>query len=103
MPIEEIHLNDIGTVIRVTLYDGSSVVDVSNASTLQLLFKKPDNTLLTKTAVLTGDGTDGQVQYITVAGDLNVMGKWAVQARIVDISSNEWKSSVSTFRVHDNL
>jgi len=103
MPVvEEIHVGDIGTIFRVTLMDGSSVLDVSGATTLEIIFKKPNNSNLTKTAILTGDGTDGIVQYTTVIGDLDSAGKWAMQANVV-LSAGSWKSNVSTFRVHENL
>jgi len=103
MPVvEEVHVGDIGTIFRVTLMDGSSALDVSGASTLQIIFKKPDNSNDTQTAVFTTDGTDGVVQYTSIAGDLDAAGKWAIQANVV-LPAGSWKSNVSTFRVHENL
>ena len=100
--IEEIHLNDIGTVFRDTLYDGSTVLDVSGASDIELIFKKPNKTLLTTTASLTTDGTDGQVQYTSASGDLDQLGEWQMQTR-VEFAPNQWFSNVQKFRVYKNL
>ena len=79
---EEVHVGDIGTIFRATMYDGSTVLDISGASTLQLIFAKPDGTTLTKTAVLTNDGTDGIMEYITVDGDLDTKGDWKIQGYV---------------------
>lgn len=103
----EIHLNDIGTVFRTTIKDKacdgtSSVLDVSAATTLNLIFKKPGGTVVTKSASFTTDGTDGQIEYITVDGDLDEVGNWQIQAYIV-LPSGSWRSDKGTFYVHENL
>ena len=105
--IEEAHVNDIGTIFSVTVYDtGStgttSVLDVSGATTKQIIFKKPTGTTLTKAAVFTTDGTDGKIQYVTVSDDLDSTGTWQLQAYIV-ASDGSWKSDVGTFKVYENL
>ena len=41
MPANEIHLNDVGTKFLVTIMDGSSAVDISTASTKQIIIQKP--------------------------------------------------------------
>jgi len=100
--IEEVHQNDIGTQILVSVYDDTSPVDLSGASTIEMIFKKPDGNVLTKTAVLYGDGTDGVIVYTTVEGDLNVAGKWAIQVYVV-IGSSSWKTNIAMFRVYENI
>ena len=40
MASNEIHKNDIGTVFKVTIKDGSSAVDIYTSTTKQLIFKK---------------------------------------------------------------
>ena len=84
-------VGDIGTVFRTTIKDqDGTAVDVSSASTLQIIFKKPDGTILTKTAVFTTDGVNGNIEYPTISGDLDTAGSWTWQARVV-IGSTEWK------------
>jgi hypothetical protein len=70
----EIHLDDIGTAFRCTIYDDSTLVDLSSATSLLLIFKDPEGNTTTKTASLYTDGTDGILQYVAVDGDLDVSG-----------------------------
>lgn len=102
MPANEVHLNDIGTRFLVTIKDGNNVVDLSEATTLNLIFQKPDGTNLTKTATLYTDGTDGKVYYLTVDGDLSVIGIWRLQG-FAGFDDGSFYSDVYTFRVYRNL
>ena len=96
-------VGDIGTTIKATITDqDGAALDVSGASTLQLLFLKPNGVLVTQTATMTGDGTDGVIQYVTVSGDLDVPGIWKSQGYIVD-AGKEHKSSVDSFHVKPNI
>ena len=100
---EQIHLNDIGTQFKVTVKDEDSVVvDLSSASTLQLIFQKPSGDKLTTTASLINDGTDGLIQYITVSGDIDECGIWQMQARVV-IGTKDFKTDIGSFKVYRNL
>lgn len=99
---EEVHKSDVGTKFRVTLKDASTVVDISAATTKEIHFYKPDGTTLEKTATLYTDGSDGIMEYTTVAGDIDQTGTWRIQAYIVT-SSGSWKSSVEQFVVYENL
>tara|TARA_R100000008_G_scaffold86692_1_gene80945 strand:- start:119 stop:445 length:327 start_codon:yes stop_codon:yes gene_type:complete len=105
--VEEAHVNDIGTVFRVTVYDttssgGTTVADISGATTKTFTFKRPDGTTFDKTAVFTTDGSDGNIQYLTVDGDLNIAGTWHLQAYVVT-SAGSWKTTAGTFKVYENL
>lgn len=102
MAANEVHVSDIGTVFEVTIKDDTVAVDVSTASTKNLLFRKPDGTILTKAASFKTTGADGIIQYVTISGDLSMPGLWNLQAHIV-MSSGNWKSDVATFEVHPNL
>lgn len=105
--IEDLHVGDIGTIIRVTLQDTnsscvSSALNVSSASTITFTFKKPDGSKITRNGGFTTDGSDGQVQYTTVDGDLDQCGEWRVQLYLV-LTSGSWRSEIGRFRVIDNL
>ena len=105
--IEELHVGDIGTIVRATISDtGSdgtkSVLNVSGALTKELIFRKPDGSKLTKTAIYTTNGTDGKIQYVTQSGDLDTAGSWNLQAYIVT-PSGTWYSSIGSFKVYENL
>ena len=103
---EEVHYNDIGTVFLVTVNDcvsgTSTILDVSTASSLSLVFKSPSGASSTKPATLYTDGTDGKIYYTTVDGDLNQIGTWRIQA-IVNIGGGIYRSDVGTFKVFENI
>ena len=98
----QIHIGDVGTTLVGTVLDDGSAVDISSASVLQMIIKKPDQTTLTKTASLNTDGTDGKMKYVTVTDDIDQVGNWKIQGKVV-IGSATYYSSVSTFKVHCNI
>lgn len=105
--VEQAQVNDIGTAFRVTVYDttstgGSVVADISDAITLKMIFRRPDGTSFEKTASFTSDGSDGQIQYITVDSDLNQSGSWSLQAYIVT-PAGSWHTNTACFKVYDNI
>lgn len=95
---------DIGTEFLVTLKDASdAVINVSNATTIQFRFRKPAGTEVTRTGLLKTDGTDGKVYYVTAAGDLDEIGTWRYQVRIVLDSGEDWTSTATKFKVEDAI
>jgi hypothetical protein len=103
MAVGEIHVGDIGTVFTVTILDqDSAVVDISSATTKNMIFKKPDGTKVTKTGVFVSDGTDGKMKYTTVSGDIDAYGEWKLQG-FIDLGSTEWYTDFTKFTVHRNL
>lgn len=104
MSLPEIHVDNIGTIFRAEIRNQDNViVDLSAATTLEMRFRKPDRaTVLIKTAVVVTDGSDGQIQYITIAGDLDVAGPWIRQARVVIPAGEFWTEKI-TFDVKDNI
>jgi hypothetical protein len=101
MAADEIHLNDIGTVFEATIMDGDDVVNVSTATTKQLIFRG-NGSSKTKTATFTTDGTDGKIRYVTVTGDLDWAGQWEWQAYVV-MPTGAWHSDTAQFIVYENL
>jgi hypothetical protein len=103
---EELHFNDIGTVLLVTINDcvsgTSTPMDVSLATSLSLVLKSPSGISYTKTAIFNTDGSDGKIKYVTVDGDLNEVGTWRMQA-LVAFTSSSFSSGVKVFRVYENL
>lgn len=102
---EEVHFNDIGTEFLVTVKDCvsgvSTALDVSTATEKYLVFKAPSGARVEQTAVNNTDGTDGKIKYVTVDGDLNEVGTWRLQVKIV--MGGTWRSDVGTFKVYENL
>lgn len=101
--MSQIHYNDIGTSFRCTMKDeNNAVLDISSASTLNLIFRKSNGAIVTKTATLVNDGTDGKMEYVTVSGDLDMVGPWQVQGYVV-LSTGSWYSDIHDFKVWKNI
>ena len=102
----KVHVGDIGTTFRVQFRDeDGDVIDVSSASTMEIRLEKPNNgTVTTKTGVHTTDGTDGQIEYVSVSGDIDVGedGLWSYMGKAV-VGTATWHSDTFTFRVHPIL
>jgi hypothetical protein len=98
----EIHAGDIGVVFNITVMNGATVLNLSNANNISIIFQKPDGTDLTKTASLTTNGTDGKIKYTTVAGDLDQIGTWQIQAR-VDFGASVFSTDIQKFKVYRNI
>ena len=98
----QIHVGDIGTTLIGTVLDDGAVVDISSAASMQMIIKRPDQTTMTKTASNYTDGTDGKMKYVTVTDDIDQVGNWKIQGKVV-IGSATYYSSVSTFKVHCNI
>ncbi len=103
MAANEIHFGDIGTVFKVTIKDDSTVVDISTASTKQIVLKKPSGEKLTKTANFLTDGSDGIITYTTISGDLDEAGMWKIQGYIVLSGGNTFYTDINAFKVYRNL
>lgn len=98
----EIHAGDIGTIFRITIKDGDSIVDVSSVDSKTIYLQKPDSSTLTKAASYYTDGTDGIIQYTTESGDLDQVGTWQIQARI-DFGTDVFNTNIDKFKVLRNL
>jgi len=107
MTTGQIFVGDIGTIFEATIKDqAGAVVDISTATTKQILFKKPTGVVLTKTASFTTTGSDGKIRYTTIAGDLDVSGVWSTtnpgwqwEAYVV-MPSGSWHSDICQFSVY---
>lgn len=98
----EIHYGDIGVNFNITVMNGTAVLDVSNADSISIIFQKPDSSDLIKTASLITDGTDGNIRYTTVSGDLDQVGTWQIQAK-VDFGASVFSTDIQKFKVYRNI
>jgi len=98
----QIHVGDVGTQLIMTVKDDGAIVNISSASTLDVIIKKPDGVNYTKGGQLYTDGTDGKMYYTSVSGDFNSAGNYKLQGRVV-LASGTYYTSVSDFKVYCNL
>lgn len=103
MATPEIRVGDVGTVIEVTIDNGSGPLDLTGWTVANLIFVKPDQTKVVKPGVVPLPPTQGKITWTTVAPtDLDQAGTWQVQAEVT-IPGGSWKSSIGCFPVYDNL
>lgn len=98
-----VHNGDIGTIFRLTITDtAGTAIDVSTASVKYIYFQDPSGNKVKKTATFTTDGTDGIIQYTTIAGDIDEEGVWQVQG-YVETSLGKFFTEKAAFRVLSTL
>ena len=76
------YVGDTGT--RITMAAGT---DISTASALEILARKPDGSTVTWTATLSGADA---LYFDTLADTLDQAGNWKLQARVA-IGTGEWR------------
>ena len=101
---DEIHVNDIGTRFLITVKDDGSAVDISSASALQINFRKPSDEIINRAGLKKGAGSSvsGVMYYDTVAGDLNEIGNYKLQGKVI-LTAGTFYTDIHTFKVHRNL
>ena len=99
---DEIHVGDIGTQFIMNLSDKGVVVDVSGATVRTIYLRKKGEATKSYTATNTTDGTDGDIEFLSVASTFNKSGDWEAQA-YVNLPAGEWRSAIVAFHVYANL
>jgi len=99
---QDIREEDIGSTFELTVTDDSIALDLTTATIKQIKFGKPDGVTVIQTASFVTDGSDGKIEYVTVESDLDVVGKWKLQA-YVEMGGGKWHSTMDYFNVIANL
>ena len=103
MPIPAVQEVDIGTVVEVTFVDAAEVaIDISAATTMQIILKSITGTVITKTATFTTDGTDGKIQFTSLITDFPEAGRWKIQGRVI-LPTGTWRTAVGFYNIGENL
>lgn len=100
--IDEIHIGDTGTLIKLTVEENGEAMDLSTATGITFDFERPDGTVFSKTGSLYGGGTTGIVSYTSLASTFDMEGGWRVQARMT-VGSSVFRTSIAKFNVYANL
>lgn len=102
MSIPDLHVGDIGTVLRFIVKENGAPLDISEATLLMLCLQKKDKSVIDRPLVFTTDGTDGQVEYVTVYGDIDQKGTWKAQV-FYGSTSGSWHTTIVDLDVDDNV
>lgn len=108
MAANDIHQWDIGTVFTYTVLKADGSPEDLSGLTLadqRLIFRKPSGEALIKVPTWgdAGDGSDGQLRYTSVAGDLNEPGVWYWQPILDGLAAWDGGADIKSFTVHPNL
>lgn len=102
MARDEIHKGDTPTFLVTIKDENDNVLNISSATTKQLWFRKPGDTVVIKSAAFYTDGTDGKLVYTAVITDLDEVGDWGIQGYVV-IAAGTFHSDIKEFEVFRNL
>jgi len=105
MAKNEVHKDDVGTEFNLTIVDTANAnlpIDLTSASIVQVIIRRSDGSKKVVEGTVFGPPTDGRVNYYTVAGDLNIIGWYKVQA-IVVTPAGLWHSAIARFPVIKNI
>ena len=108
MKEESLQVGAVGAEIEVFIVEfdnetnADAPVDLSSATNLVIELKRPDNTTVSRTGIISTDGTDGKMYMLTIDGDINIDGTYYIQGKVVLAGWNGY-SSIGKFEVNDNL
>ena len=89
----------VGIKIDVTVRTpAGAIFDLSAATTKNMRFRLGDGTVITRSATFITNGTDGQLRYVTVAGDFDVPCEIALQVYLV-LPTGTFYTSRTSFTV----
>ena len=98
-----IQKNDYGTRFELTITDqDGAAVDISSATTKALIFESPGETVSSKAATFTTNGTDGKIYWDATEGFLDTIGRWKLQGKYVD-GDQQNRTELTFFYVQDIL
>lgn len=89
-------------LVELEIRNEYAPLNISGATTKNIIIEKPNDTIITASGSFTTDGTDGLLYYRTVAGDLDQAGTYNVQAYLVLPDFVGYSTPVS-FTVYANL
>ena len=98
----DLHISDVGTLIKMLVLDGTTPVDLSTATTKEILFKHKTGVTFRRAGSFLTNGTDGYLTYVLVNGDIELQGKWELQVYL-EFSTGHWHSSKATFEAATNI
>lgn len=93
----------INVLVEITIEEDNSPLDISAATTHSFVVRKPSGATALWLAVFSSDGTDGKLRYLTVAGDLNEVGRYRLQPNLVIPGTYSGKGSSVSFWVGENV
>jgi len=89
-------------LIKLEIREGYEILDISGATTKNIIIERPDDTIITASGSFVTDGTDGLLYYRTVTGDISLAGLYNAQAYLVLPDFTGYSTPVS-FTAYANI
>ena len=98
--MSRVYVGDTGTAVEVQTF-----IDLTTATTKEILVKRPDGSILTKTATYPSGYTasHGRIFFASLVTDFNEAGTYYVQAHIASVSTDHLGDNTSfiVYSVYD--
>lgn len=85
MALNKLYVDDVGHTFTI-----KTELDLTAVNTVTLEVSKPNNVGSSTWVASVSNASSGSVVYVTLSGDLNVVGEWEAQVKI-------WESATSFF------
>lgn len=83
--METIQQNQVGYVIVMPIVKADGAPrPLNDVTSVTLIFQPPNGPNFIRPATVAGNAADGNIQYVTVPGDLAQWGWWSYQAYIIE-------------------
>jgi hypothetical protein len=99
---DEVHIGDVGTIIRISITEQGSPLDLTDASVIKVKMKRKDRSTKEVDGTPYGPEIDGVVQCISDATYFTTKGKTTGQVYL-EYPSGKWHTSDFEFEVYDNI
>lgn len=100
--VEKIRVGD-EPLIKVTITEDGSAVDVSGVTTKQIKLQDPSGNTTSNTADFTTDGTDGVIEYQVTDGEIDERGQWKFSGFVEDGAGRQFESEPQRLLVEEAL
>ena len=104
LPLEFVlHVGDVGTSLRVQFMESATVpLNICDATVMKIKLQPPQSETEVRDASFVTDGTDGMIECLTEADEINEVGAWSIQGYI-ETPGGKWSSQIRMITVKENL
>ena len=93
----------VGVRFIIQLLDDGVAVDISAATTTEICLRTPSGGDKIKTATFTNTGSDGKIEFDTIAADLDELGRWKVGAHVITPTDERRTPTSALLTVVDSI
>jgi len=99
----EVHVGDIGTIVKVTIQEEGVAINLTDATTMKIKFQRKDKTTFEMDALIWEDDPEQGIIYcLSVEDTFDLKGEWSIQGYVI-FPTGEWHTAKETFTVEDNI